>query len=277
MKKNNSWRPDVIADNNLFSDSQNKIVWLGHASFLLTINGKNILFDPVFGDIPFIKRLIPFPTSTNKIKQIDYVLLSHAHFDHCDKKSMQILAKQNRQMHLLAPLKSTALIKSFDKSIKVQEAGWYQQFQLDDEQIEIYFLPAFHWYKRSMNDENEILWGSFIICTNGITFFFMGDSGYNIHFKEIGEMFPKIDYCMMGVGAYKPSYMMKTSHTSPAEAFEAFKDLKGKYFIPMHYGTFDLTDEHLEEPINILREIENDGVLRGKLLLSSVGQSIYLP
>jgi L-ascorbate metabolism protein UlaG (beta-lactamase superfamily) len=124
VKKNNSWRPDVIADNNLFSDSQNKIVWLGHASFLLTINGKNILFDPVFGDIPFIKRLIPFPTSTNKIKQIDYVLLSHAHFDHCDKKSMQILAKQNRQMHLLAPLKSTALIKSFDKSIKAQEAGW---------------------------------------------------------------------------------------------------------------------------------------------------------
>lgn len=276
-KKNNTWRLHVVSDNTIFSDTRNKLVWLGHASFLLTINGKNILLDPVFGDIPFIKRLIPFPASTDSIKQIDYVLLSHAHFDHCDKRSMQILAKQNPQMLILAPLKSTALLKSFDKSIRVQEAGWYQQFQLNDEQIEVYFMPAFHWYKRSMNDDNEILWGSFIIRVNGITLFFMGDSGYNAHFKEIAKFFPQIDYCMMGVGAYKPSYMMKTSHTSPVEAVQAFEDLKGKYFIPMHYGTFDLADEPIEEPIKILREFEAEGRLKGKLIAPSVGEVILLP
>jgi len=276
-KKNDNWLPVVKTNNELFIDKRDKLVWLGHASFLLTLGGKNILIDPVFNDIPFIKRLVGIPFNRDSIKHINYVLLSHAHFDHCDKKSFKTLIRQNPQMKVFGPLKSTALLKSFDKAIDVQEAGWYQQFNIDDDKIEVFYMPAFHWYKRSLNDDNEMLWGSFIIRYNGITIFFMGDSGYNAHFKEIASYFPDIDYCIMGVGAYQPAYMMKTSHTSPEDAVHAFHDLNGKVFIPMHYGTYDLADEPIGEPLRKLKAMEAAGNINGKLQTPSIGEVILLP
>lgn len=276
-KKNDKWLPSVIKNNSMFTNKQNKIVWLGHASFLLTLNGKNILIDPVFNDIPFVKRLVGIPFDRDSIKHIDYILLSHAHFDHCDKKSFHTIMQQNPQVKVYAPLKSTQLLKSFDKRMNVQEAGWYQQFNVDDDKIEVYYMPAFHWYKRSLNDDNEMLWGSFVIKYNGITIYFMGDSGYNTHFKEIATYFPNIDYCIMGVGAYQPSYMMKTSHMNPEEAVNAFHDLGGKSFIPMHYGTYDLADEPVGEPLRKLKMMEAEKTIKGNLIAPHIGESILLP
>jgi L-ascorbate metabolism protein UlaG (beta-lactamase superfamily) len=275
-KKNDTWLPEVVANSTMFTYKRNKLVWMGHATFLLTLNGKNILIDPVFNDIPFVKRLVGIPCERSDIKNIDYVLLSHGHFDHCDKKSFQTLAAQNPTMKVFAPLNMTKVLKGFNKHIEVQEAGWYQEFKLDDELIKVTYMPAFHWYKRGLNDNNEILWGSFVIEFNGKTIFFMGDSGYNTHFKEIAEFFPNIDYCIMGVGAYKPSYMMKTSHVSPEESVKAFHDLKGKTFIPMHYGTFDLADEPLGEPLRMLNAMKLNGALKGNLLVPTIGETILL-
>lgn len=276
-KKKDTWLPEVVQNNGMFSDKRNKLVWLGHASFLLTLNGKNILFDPVFNDIPFVKRLVGIPFTRDSIKHIDYVFLSHAHFDHCDEKSFKTLIQHNPNMKVFGPLKSTQLLKSFDKRIQVQEAGWYQQFMLDDDKLEVYYMPAFHWYKRGLTDDNEMLWGSFIIRYNGVTIFFMGDSGYNSHFKEIASYFPAPDYCLMGVGAYQPSYMMKTSHTSPEDAVQAFHDMGGKHFIPMHYGTYDLADEPIGEPLRKLKAMETNGTLKGKLLAPVIGETLLLP
>lgn len=275
-KKNDTWLPEVLKNDSMFTDKSDKIVWLGHATFLITINGKNILTDPVFNDIPFVKRLIGMPCERSSVKHIDYVLLSHGHFDHCDKKSFRTLQEQNPGMKVLAPLNSTKVLHSFNDSIHVQEAGWYQQFRVDDEQIEIYYMPAFHWYKRGFRDDNTMLWGSFVIRCKGRTFFFMGDSGYNTHFREIAELFGSMDYCFMGVGAYKPSFMMKTSHTSPEDAVRAFNDLQGKVFIPMHYGTFDLADEPLGEPLRLLEQMNRTDVLNGKLKVLKVGETFRL-
>lgn len=272
QKKKDTWLPEVIRNDSMFSNKEDKIVWLGHATFLITLGGKNILTDPVFNDIPFVKRLIGIPCERSAIKNIDYVLLSHGHFDHCDKKSFRTLAAQNPQMKVFAPLKSSKVLHSFNKNLSVQEAGWYQQFNIGNESIEIYYMPAFHWYKRGFSDDNTMLWGSFIIKYKGKTFFFMGDSGYNSHFKEIAEFFPSIDYCFMGVGAYKPSFMMKTSHTSPEDAVKAFNDLNGKVLIPMHYGTFDLADEPASEPLQLLNEMNGTEQLNGKLKVLKVGE-----
>lgn len=275
-KKHDHWLPELIRNDSMFTAGEDKIVWLGHATFLLTLGGKNILTDPVFNDIPFVKRMIGIPCDRASIKNIDYVLLSHGHFDHCDKKSFRTLAAQNPAMKVLGPLNSTKLLHSFDPEINVQEAGWYQQFKVHDEQLEIYYMPAFHWYKRGFSDDNTMLWGSFIIKYKGKTFFFMGDSGYNTHFKEIAGFFPGIDYCFMGVGAYKPSFMMKTSHTSPEDAVKAFNDLGGQVFIPMHYGTFDLADEPASEPLRLLNEMNNTEQLSGKLRVLKVGEELKL-
>lgn len=275
-KKKDTWLPTVLSNPGMFADKRNKLVWMGHATFLLTLNGKNILIDPVFNDIPFVKRLVGIPCDRNEIKNIHYVLLSHGHFDHCDKKSFKTLAAQNPEMKVFAPLNMTKVLKGFDRSIQVQEAGWYQEFQLDDELIKITYMPAFHWYKRGMNDNNEILWGSFIIQYRELTLFFMGDSGYNTHFAEIAQFFPNISYCLMGVGAYQPSYMMKLSHTSPEDAVKAFHDLNGKIFIPMHYGTYDLADEPLGEPLRKLKAMKENNEIKGNLLAPQIGETILL-
>lgn len=275
-KKNDRWLPEVIRNDSMFTNGRDKIVWLGHASFLITLNGKNILTDPVFNDIPFVKRLIGIPFERTALKQVDYVLLSHGHFDHCDEKSFKTLAAQNPEMQVFGPLNSTGVLHRFNKNIRVQEAGWYQQFKVGDEAIEIWYMPAFHWYKRGFSDNNTVLWGSFVIKHNGRTIFFMGDSGYNTHFKEIASFFPEMDICLMGVGAYKPDFMMRTSHTSPVESVRAFNDLNGKVFIPMHYGTYDLADEPASEPLNLLKEMNGTAELNGRLRALKVGEEWML-
>jgi L-ascorbate metabolism protein UlaG (beta-lactamase superfamily) len=275
-KKKDTWKPDIVRNDAIFTDRKDKIVWLGHASFLITINGKNLLIDPVFNDIPFIKRIVGIPFDRKNVKQIDYVLLSHAHFDHCDKESFKTLAQNHSRLKVLTGLNMQSLLHSFAKNMEVQEAGWYQQYKIDSDEIEIYYLPAFHWYKRTLNDINKRLWGSFIIKTKTHTIFFMGDSGYNTHFKEIASYFPNIDICIMGVGAYKPSYIMKTSHTSPEDAVKAFHDLGGKTFIPMHYGTYDLADEPLGEPVRILDSLKKHDLMRGDLNILKIGETFPL-
>jgi L-ascorbate metabolism protein UlaG (beta-lactamase superfamily) len=271
-KKQDTWLPEQVSCDHIFDDTTDKIVWLGHATFLITLNGKHILTDPVFGDVPFVKRLLPPALDPAKASPISYVLLSHGHFDHCDKKSMQQLARLNPNMKVLAPLGAANVLRRFDKQLHIQEAGWYQQFAVGEDSIEIFFMPSFHWFKRGLSDTNKMLWGSYIIRYNGKTFYFMGDSGYNTHFKEIATYFSEIDYCLMGVGAYKPSYMMKTSHTSPEDAVKAFHDLQGKTFIPMHYGTFDLADEPLGEPLRMLHQMTEQKIMNGRFLPLIIGK-----
>jgi len=122
----------------------------------------------------------------------------------------------------------------------------------------VFFMPAKHWNRRGLTDFNKNLWGSFVIRSGDKSLFFAGDTSYGEHFKEIGEFFPNIKYCLMPIGAYKPEYLMKESHLSPTEALKAFKDLGGETFIPMHYATFDLANEPLGEPVRIIkRERQN--------------------
>jgi L-ascorbate metabolism protein UlaG (beta-lactamase superfamily) len=275
-KKQDTWFPEVIKNNSMFADKRDKIVWLGHASFLITSGGTTFLTDPVFNDIPFVKRRVGIPFDRDSIQGIDYILLSHGHFDHCDKQSLQTLAKTHKQLHILTGLRMQDLLRSFAPNADVQEAGWYQQYSIPNSDIRIYYMPAFHWYKRGVNDNNTRLWGSFVIKTPNRTLFFMGDSGYNTHFKEIAEFFPDIDICFMGVGAYKPSYIMKSSHTSPEEAVHAFHDLRGKTFVPMHYGTYDLADEPAGEPVRILDSLQRHDRIHGKLKWLKIGETWHL-
>ena len=245
----------VVKDSSFLNTDNDVIVWLGHATVFIRIDGVSIITDPIFADMKRENRRADFPIDPNDIKNLDYVLLSHAHSDHFDKKSIKILQKNNPQMEVLTALGIGKWLRP--KHIKYQEAAWWQKFDTNSK-IEIDYLPAVHWHGKIGIDFNRGLWGSFIIKIGGKSIFFAGDTAYGPHFKEIGELFPNIDYCLMPIGAYQPQYMMKRSHMSPWEAITAFKDIKGKTMIPMHYGTFQLADEYLGEPEELMRKSASD-------------------
>ena len=261
---------------NDFSDNQDKIVWLGHATFLIQFGGIRIITDPVFGNIPSAKRKASFPCNTDSLRNIDYLLISHDHRDHFDKKSIEILSQNNPSIQALAPLGSARLFKSKQlKNIPLQQAGWYQEYHLEND-IRIIFLPAKHWGRRSLNDFNKTLWGSFLIINGNTKVFFSGDSAYDEVFKDINELFGDIDICILPIGAYSPEFLMKSSHMNPEESLNAFNDLKGKILIPMHYGTFDLSDEPLGEPIKRLKTAIEDSGQVEKLTELSIGGKYFI-
>jgi L-ascorbate metabolism protein UlaG (beta-lactamase superfamily) len=274
-KEQDTWLPVVRQQQALFSGTGDQIVWLGHASFALRLGGLSFLIDPVFFDVPFTPRQVGLPLPPENITGIDYVLLSHGHMDHTDKKSLQLLARHN-DFTLLAPLRLPGLVQKWVPNLKYQEAGWYQRFDLPGDSVKVFLLPAYHWYKRTPFDDDKRLWGSFILQTTSKTIFISGDTGYENHFQEIAGLFPTIDVAIMGVGAYKPAYVMETSHLNPVEAVHAFHHLGGKVFIPMHYGTYDLSDEPLGEPYRLLRQQEQEGKIKGQLKVLDIGEAFLM-
>jgi L-ascorbate metabolism protein UlaG (beta-lactamase superfamily) len=251
----------------LNTSSDNNIIWLGHSSFVLNINGVRLLTDPCFFDLPVTRRNVALPCDINELTDINYLLVSHDHRDHFDKKSVDIIAKNNPLIKALLPLNAERIFNSKElKRIEVQEAGWYQEYNIQED-IRIVFLPAKHWCKRGVFDYNKTLWGSFLIITDKLKIFFSGDTAYdNKIFKDINSIFGNIDICLLPIGAYSPKSMMKDSHTTPEEAVQIFNDLKGTTFIPMHYGTYDLSDEPLGEPIERLTTCFNEHKEKVKIL-----------
>jgi len=234
------------------------ICWLSHASFLIQFGGKRILIDPVFNDIPFYKRQIPPPYSTDTLGRIDYLLISHVHYDHFDRKTLRALA--SKKPHAVLPLHMPKELKK-TVSFRTTELDWYESYSEGD--LSITLVPAKHWGRRGIFDRNSVLWGGYVLNYKGKSIFFCGDSAAGEHFKEIGERYD-IDYALMPIGAYDPEFIMKHNHLNPQEAFDAFKALNAKTMIPMHYGTYKLTDEPLDEPLEWIEKIaeENPGKIR---------------
>jgi len=255
LKKADHTRLNVIFNEDILKNDSDRIVWLGHASFFIQINGKRILIDPVLSELPLMERFSELPVHTNQLSSINYLLISHDHRDHCDKKSIQLLTKQSPQMEILTGLNMTSLLEKWAPNSIIQEAGWYQRYNLNDS-LEIIYVPSRHWSRRGLLDENKRLWGGFVIKTPDITIYFMGDSGYGPHFKEIATTCGSPDYAIMGVGAFEPQWFMHPVHISPTDAVKAFDEMGGKVFIPMHYGTFDLSDEPLLHPLDLLEKME---------------------
>jgi L-ascorbate metabolism protein UlaG (beta-lactamase superfamily) len=276
-KRADAWRIQVRKDCAFLHEKEDMITWLGHATFLIRLGGKTLITDPVFFNAsPLVKRWCDLAVPVTELRGIDYLLLSHGHMDHCDEKSLRLLKESNPQLQVLTGLRMAYLIAPWLVGAPIQEAGLLQQYQLGDCPLRIYFLPARHWYKRTIHDDNRRLWGSFVIQTPEQTIYFSGDSGYDRHFREIGEMFPGIDRCLMGVGAYSPSFMMHENHMNPQEAVRGFNEMGGKTFVPMHYGTYDLSDEPLGEPLRWLHRMEAEGAIRGQLQVLDVGEIFRL-
>lgn len=262
-KQNDKSPLRVLDPTEFLNGEENGILWLGHASIYIRLNGKTILIDPVFGDPTFLKRFVEVPNPIEKIKQVDYILVTHDHRDHCDEATLRDLAKKFPRAKFLSGLEMQDLLGEWKtETNEMKNACWYQRFDLSDENLKIAFVPVRHWSRRGLFDTNQRLWGGFVIESGETKIYHGGDSGYGSHYKELAETFGEIDYFIIGIGAYKPRWFMKPNHNSPEDALQAFRDAKAKVLIPMHYGTFDLSDEPPSEPLRLLKTAaENAGMI----------------
>jgi len=265
------WLPDIQADGEYLLRKENCFVWLGHNSFFFRIDGTGFLIDPVLGKASVVKRKIKFPYTAEIAKQVDYLLITHDHRDHCDGPSLKKLYEINPKMKVLTGLGMRNILQSFMPGCTLEEAGWYQQYSLCNG-FDIWFMPSRHWSRRSLNDTNERLWGGFYVSGGGVNLYMMGDSGMDDHFTRIGELFPDIQFAFMGIGAYSPEWFMHSSHMKPEDSWLAFMQLKADHFVPMHYGTFDLADEPLSEPLQRLKAVADPN----SLIVPIIGQSIWI-
>jgi len=272
-KAEDGFRVPVVAHQQLPKLQEGELMWLGHAAFLFRFGGSLFITDPCLSDLPLLKRLHDLPCPIEKLVGIDYLLLSHGHRDHLDADSIRQICAANPNLKGLLPLKMQALTKKYGLQ-HAQEAGWWQVFDTSPSAMQITFLPALHWHRRGLFDFNKVLWGSFMLSFEGKKLYFAGDTGFAGHFAQIRETCGEVDTCLMPIGANKPRKIMKDSHVNPEEAVEASNILGAKKLIPMHYGTYDLADEPLGEPIRKLRKLKQNGTLNAELIVPDAGEVI---
>lgn len=274
-KANDTSRLEVKDPREFLASGKDGIVWLGHASFYIRLNGVGILTDPVFGEPPLIDRWVPVPSPLEVIPQADYILLSHDHRDHMDETTLRAIAQKFPNAKFLAGLRSEDVLNEWKGPANtIGTAGWFQEFGLGDDRVQIYFLPVRHWSRRALFDTNWRLWGGYVIKSETATIYFGGDSGYGRHYREAGELFPNIDYFLIGIGAYEPRWFMEPNHNNPSDVMKAFIDSGARYLVPMHYGTFDLSDEPPGEPLRLLTDEAEKNGLKDRLRPVAINGSL---
>ena len=232
--------------------NEDYIAWIGHATFLIKLGKTTIITDPLFslnaGPLIFgPKRYVPPAVNLNEIPPVDLFLLTHSHYDHQDMKTIKNFPYKDSKVIL--PLK---LGKYFKNYKDVNELDWYEKIQVSDD-LKVTLLPAVHWSKRSLWDDNKTLWGSFLIEYKGKKILFACDTGVGEIYKELGSKFGPIDITFINIGAYNfypimPKKDRSVYHTNPEEALSIARDLKSKKVIGMHWGTVILSLEPIMEP-----------------------------
>jgi N-acyl-phosphatidylethanolamine-hydrolysing phospholipase D len=229
-----------------------RIAWLGHDTFLLLIGGTVIMTDPHLTEraspVSFAgpKRQVPAPVAVGELPHVDVVLISHNHYDHLDRGTVLALNGQSGGPPLfLVPLGVKAWME--DQGIRsAQELDWWEQTNARG--LTVHFVPAQHFSARTPFDTNRTLWGGWIVDHPSFRFYFAGDTGYDPVFKEIGQRFAPIDLAAIPIGAYEPRWFMRPVHVNPEEAMQIHVDVGARRSVGMHWGTFQLTDEALDEP-----------------------------
>ena len=273
-----SWNRSEGLQQRLAQQPGDYICWLGHASYLIKLNGKYFLIDPFFSKraSPFQfagpKRVVPAPLTVAQLPTIDYVLVTHNHYDHLDKKTIKKLNKAYQPL-MIVPEGLGRTLKNW-RVKRIYELGWDESVLCDE--VGITALPAYHYSRRHLFDLNQSWWCSFALEFKQLKLFHSGDTGYGDYFKTIGQQFGYFDYAMIGVGAYRPAEIMKPVHLNPEEAIDLALDIKAKTLLPMHWGTIPLTSEPFAQPIARVRD--NAHVKQGALqvALQNIGEILPL-
>ncbi|WP_153306330.1 MBL fold metallo-hydrolase [Desulfatiglans anilini] len=241
--------PDFLRGNR----SVNTVTWIGHATLLLQIDGRNILTDPHFSrrasPVQWAgpRRVAPPGLALSDLPPIDFVLVSHDHYDSLDVGSIEgLLSRKGGERTLFVVPKG---LKRWFENLGVQrvvELEWWETHTEDGAALTA--VPVKHWSKRSLFSKNQSLWAGWVVRSPGFAFFFAGDSGYTERFKEIGRRLGPFDLAAIPIGAYEPRWFMRDHHMDPGEAVQVHLDVAARRSVAIHWGTFILTDEPLDEP-----------------------------
>ncbi|MEH6681349.1 MAG: MBL fold metallo-hydrolase [Sediminicola sp.] len=252
-----------------------RLIWFGHSTFLLQMEGRNILIDPMFGKVPaphpilgtnrFSKEL---PIELEKLPQIDAVILSHDHYDHLDYGSIQRLKGKVKMFY--TPLGVGAHLMEWGiAKERIIELDWWQEATFGE--LQFICTPAQHFSGRGPGDRGHTLWGSWVIKSASERIFFSGDSGYGPHFKEIGKAYGPFDLALMECGQYNE--LWHAIHMYPEETAQASMDVGAKKVVPIHWGAFKLAMHTWNDPI--VRLAKSAKTLGIDLHVPQIGEPIH--
>jgi len=258
-------RSFILANARAGAAMQPAVTWIGHATVLAQLGGLNVLTDPVFSEraspVSFAgpRRHQPPALALAELPRIDVVLVSHNHYDHCDLASLVALARQpGGAPRFVVPLGVRALLA--DAGIEgVVELDWWQSTTIDGAggPVEIVLTPVQHWSGRRLDDRMRTLWGGFAVFATDLHVYFAGDTGYSQDFADTRARFADrqtrergggFDLALLPIGAYEPRWFMQPQHVNPDEAVRAHLDLGAKASLAIHWGTFPMSDEALDQP-----------------------------
>jgi len=250
------------------------VTWIGHATFYVRLGGAAFLTDPMYSEraspLRFAgpRRLVPPGVPLDALPRLDFALVSHDHYDHADLPTIRRLAA--RGVPFVVPLGIGDLVREAGGRVAA-ELGWWQDARIAG--VTVTCVPARHFSGRGLGDRNHRLWAGFVVADGSRRFYHSGDTALFDGFAEIGRRVGPIDLACLPVGAYEPRAMMGPIHLNPEEAVRAALDLGARGVVAMHFGTFDLSDEPLDEPPRrFLAEARARG-LGERALVMAVGET----
>ncbi len=261
------------------NDATAVLTFVGHSTWLIQTARETLLTDPMYS-----RRAGPFnmfgpprvrdpAVRFDDLPPITIVLLSHNHYDHCDVATLRRLSRKFDPL-VVTPLGNGRLLRSIGVR-RYEELDWWQRSTTAG--LPITATPAQHFSARHPFDRNRALWGGFTIEVGETRLYFAGDSGYGPMFRDIGGRLGPIDLALLPIGAYEPRWFMKDIHMNPAEAVQAHLDLGAKHSLGMHFGTFQLTTEPINEPERALAEaLAQRGVPEAQFRTLEFGESFVL-
>ena len=271
---------------------QPAVTWIGHATALVQAGGLNILTDPVFSErvspVTFAgpRRHQPPALPLDALPRIDVVLVSHDHYDHCDVASLGALARQAGGGPLfVVPLKLRGLLAAHGAQ-RIAELDWWQSVSVPGAKgpVDIVLTPVQHWSGRGLHDRMRTLWGGYAVFAPDAHVYFGGDTGYSRDFADTRARFASrqaaggFDLALLPIGSYEPRWFMQAQHVNPDEAVRAHLDLGARRSLAVHWGTFPLADEALDQPPRELAAARaKHGVGDDAFILLPIGGTLKLP
>jgi len=264
--------------------AERRVTWIGHSTVLLQLGGVNLITDPVFSQRAFPvqwmgpRRVMDPGLALDRLPPLDLVLLSHNHYDHLDRPAVKRIAQDHPGATWVVPLALAGYVRGWGAR-EIVELDWWQPVDLCG--LRITATPARHFSNRRLGDRNRSLWCGYAVASPGWRAWFAGDSAYHPEFGRIGAQAGPFDLVMIPIGAYDPRWFMERVHVDPEEAVQVYLDVAGAHpdavgplMLGLHWGTFRLTDEPMEEPPKrTLVRWGEAGLARDRLWIAAFGET----